>query len=193
MKEQTNKGFTLVEIMVSVSIFAMVMLMATASVFSIVEANKKTHTLKSVMTNLNFALESMARDMRVGFRYACGASVPLGSAQSCAGGDVVFRFKANRDVDGDGLYDSADLNDQIEYSLSSNRIMKRIYGGSGSNLAITAAEMTITSLKFYATGTATSDGKQPKVVITVQGYAGEGTTKSSFNIETTVTQRVIDS
>ncbi len=191
-----TKGFTLVEVMVAISIFAMVMLISTGAVFSIVEANKKTHTIKSVMTNLNFALESMAREIRVGYRYACGAGVALGSTANCQSGDTVFRIKANRDIDGDSSYSPADNNDQIEYSLSvDNRIMKRVYGTISSNLAITADEIHITNLKFYVTGAGTSEspGKQPKVVIVIQGYAGEGSTKSSFNIETTMSQRAIDS
>ena len=66
-------GFTLIELLVSVSIFSIVMLVSTGAVFSIVEANKKAHTLKSVMTNLNFTLESMVRDVRVGSQFSCGA------------------------------------------------------------------------------------------------------------------------
>ena len=193
---KSYKGFTLIEVMVSVSIFAMVMLIATGSVFSIVEANKKTHTLKSVMTNLNFALESMAREIRVGFRYACGSSVALSATANCSNGDTTFRFKANHDVDADGNYDAADNNDQVEYSISAdNRIMKRVYGNNSSFLAITASEIHITALKFYVTGAGTSEfpGKQPKVVITIQGYAGSDTTQSAFNIETTLSQRAIDS
>ncbi|HVU06674.1 MAG TPA: prepilin-type N-terminal cleavage/methylation domain-containing protein [Candidatus Paceibacterota bacterium] len=188
-----NQGFTLIEVLVSVSIFAMVMLIATGSVFSIVAANKKTHAIKSVMTNLNFALESMMRDMRLGSRYACGASVPLSSPSDCASGDVVFRFKANRDVSGDAVYDPSGINDQIEYRLQDGRIMKKIYDNTTSDYAITATEVHVTSLMFYVTGSGTGDGKQPKVVVTVQGYSGSGATQSNFNIQTMVTQRAIDS
>lgn len=183
----TNKrGFTLIEVLVSVSIFAIVMLIATGAVFSIVEANKKTHSLKSVMTNLNFALESMARDMRVGFNYRCDG------VGDCISGGSVFIYKANRDVDGDGSYNSGDGNDQIEYSLSSERLMKRIYSNGQPAIPITASEIHILSMKFYLVGTGV-DGKQPKVLITIQGYAGSDQTRSDFNIETTVSQRAIDS
>ncbi len=183
----SNKGFTLIEVMVSVSIFSIVMLVATGSVFSIVEANKKTHSLKSVMTNLNFALESMARDMRVGLKYSCNG------VGDCAAGGTSFIYKANRSVDGNGSYDVSDSNDRIEYTLSAGHLMKRIYGAGASAYAITADEITISSLKFYSTGTAASDGKQPKVVMTIRGYAGVGKTRSDFNIQTTVSQRSIDS
>jgi prepilin-type N-terminal cleavage/methylation domain-containing protein len=179
-----NGAFTLIEVLVSVSIFALVMLVATGSVFSIVQANKKTHTLKSVMTNLNFALESVTRDLRVGTRYICD------NVGDCQSGGTVLRYKANRDVDGDGVYVSGDA---IEYSLASGRIMKRVYGTIPSTLAITAEEITIESMMFYVTGTGSADSKQPKAVMTIQGYAGVGTTRSDFNIQTTISQRAIDS
>lgn len=167
------------------------MLVATGSVFSIVEANKKTHALKSVMTNLNFALESMMREIRVGLRYACGAG---GDCPTTPGS--IFTFKANRDVDGDSFYSISDNNDRIEYSLVSvggiNRIQKRIFS-SGATYHVTAPEINIDSMKFYVIGSGTTDQKQPKVVIIIQGYAGSGKTKSSFNIETTISQRAIDS
>ncbi len=180
-----DTGFTLIEMLVSVSIFAIVMLVATGSVFSIVEANKKTHSLKSVMTNLNFALESMSRDIRVGFRYRCD------DIGDCASGGTVFRYKANRDVDGGG-YSADDSSDQIQYSLSGGRLMKQLYSSGQAAFPITAEEIQIESMRFYVVGTGVGDG-QPKVLITIRGYAGTGTTRSDFSIQTTVSQRSIDS
>ncbi|HEY0907942.1 MAG TPA: type II secretion system protein [Candidatus Paceibacterota bacterium] len=181
-----TKGFTLIEVLVSVSIFAMVMLVATGAVFSIVQANKKTHSLKSVMTNLNFALEAMMRDIRLGSGFSCDGG------GDCVDGGTEFRFLANRNVNGDSVTDSTDI---IAYGASDGAIMKQIFGGSygGASYPITAPEIVITSLKFYVIGTGTTDTRQPKVIISIQGYAGAGTTKSEFNIETMVSQRAIDS
>ncbi len=185
--KKSNSGFTLIEVLVSMSIFSIVMLVATGAVFSVIEANRKSHSLKSVMTNLNFALESMMRDIRVGTRYACD-----GSGDCPISPGARFLYKANRDVDGDSFYDPLDNNDQIEYALSGGRIEKRIYGTSPSTYPITAEEITITDLKFYVIGTGNSDGKQPKVVFTISGYSGAGNSKSDFNIQTTVSQRALD-
>jgi prepilin-type N-terminal cleavage/methylation domain-containing protein len=188
--KKTN-GFTLIEVLVSVSIFSMVMLVATGAVFSIVAANKKTHALKSVMTNLNFALESMTRDIRVGSKYGCDTAI--GVSGDCQTGGSVFHYKANRDIDGDSAFTLSDSNDQAEYSLVGGRIQKRVYGYSPSTVFITAKEISISALKFYVIGTGTTDGRQPKVVFTIKGSAGAGTERSEFQIETTVSQRAIDS
>ncbi len=185
------KAFTLIEVLVSVSIFSMVMLISTGAVFSIVEANKKTHSLKSVMTNLNFALESMMREIRVGRSYSCN-----GGGDCEVLGGTRFRFKSNRDINGSGGYDASD---QMEYAFDAvnGSITRQILGGGPNGnvtpVRITASEIVIESMKFYVLGTGTTDQKQPKVVITVQGYSGTGSTRSDFNIQTTVTQRPIDS
>ena len=56
-----HRGFTLIELMVSVTIFIIVMVIALGSLLSISEAERKAEQLKTVMNNLNFGLESMAR------------------------------------------------------------------------------------------------------------------------------------
>lgn len=186
-RNNQSGAFTLIEVLVAVSIFAMVMLVATGSVFAIVEANKKSHSLKSVMTNLNFALESMARDIRVGSKYQCDSA---GDCSSQVGG-TVFSYQANRDVNGSG--GDANALDRIEYSRSSDgRIIKTILGNGTQSYPITASEINITSMTFYVIGTGASDGKQPKVIMTISGTAGTGATKSDFNIQTTISQRSID-
>lgn len=185
-----KKGFTLVEMLVAVSIFSMVMLMATGSVFSIVEANKKTHSIKSVMTNLNFALESMARDIRVGLKYRCtnDSGDNNGVPADCGGtyGGSVFSYKANRDLDGDGYSDT----DRVKYWLSGGRIMRQ--EAFETAIPITAAEITVDALQFYVEGSPQYDSKQPKVVMVVRGSSGTGKIRSEFNIQTTISQRSLD-
>lgn len=69
-----KKGFTLVEMIVSVSIFAIVALVALGALLKIVDVNKKAQSLKTTINSVNFMLESMSREMRVGTRYYCGSS-----------------------------------------------------------------------------------------------------------------------
>lgn len=64
-------GFTLVEIIVSMAIFIVVAVVALGALLKIIDANKKSESIKSLVTNLNFALDSMARDIRVGSHYIC--------------------------------------------------------------------------------------------------------------------------
>lgn len=72
---KTIKGFTLVEMIVSLAIFSVVATVALGALVNIISANKKAQTLQSTITNLNFAMESMSRDMRVGGAFHCENNV----------------------------------------------------------------------------------------------------------------------
>ncbi|MFA6459219.1 MAG: type II secretion system protein [Candidatus Paceibacterota bacterium] len=64
-------GFTLVEMIVSLGIFSVVAVVALGALVRIITANQKAQSLQSAMTNLNFALEAMSREIRVGSEYNC--------------------------------------------------------------------------------------------------------------------------
>lgn len=65
-------GFTLIEMIVSLAIFSVVAVIALGAMMKIINANKKAQSLLSAMTNINYALESMSREMRVGSNFSCG-------------------------------------------------------------------------------------------------------------------------
>ncbi len=178
---QSKKGFTLIEVLVSVAVFSIVMLIATSAVFTIVNANKKSHSIKSVMTNLNFALESMMREIRMGGSYECldgGGGVitcPVDGTSTFGfttqdGSYIVYSVRAHPDVAGNGIRQD------------------KTKDGQTSEEYITSDEVMIDNggIKFYVI-----DGDQPRVLITVSGSAGKDDEMSRFNIQTTVTKRTI--
>ena len=184
-----ERGFSLIEIMVAVSLFAVVMTISVGSLLSLIEANRKAQALNSVINNLNFALENMSRNIRVGNTYHCSTStsVPanLDTTQDCSNGGVLFAFEGNSG-------DTASPADQIVYRFINSRIEKSIDGGT-TFVAITASEVTIDEMKFYTVGTTRGDTSQPRVVMTIQGTAGiSSRAQTSFNLQTTVSQRVLD-
>jgi len=67
--KNTTGGFTLIEMIVSLAIFTVVAVIAVGALIKILDANKKAINLKTVTNSLNFALESMTREMRVGSKY----------------------------------------------------------------------------------------------------------------------------
>ncbi len=187
-KNQKRKiaGFTLVEMLVAVFVFSIVMTIATGAIFTIVSANKTSQALKSVLDNLNSALDDMSGAMRYGSYYDCEAassgasdkSSSLAGTPACStDGSTVISF-----INKDGVL--------VTYQFVSEKIQVRV-GGSGSSFVdLTAPEVHIKDLKFKVTGTKTSDSLvQPQVVITLSGWASSGTNKSTFNIETMITQR----
>lgn len=166
-------GFTLVEMIVAIFVFSVVMVIATGALVSIIGANRKAQSVKSVMNNLAFSVDSMTRALRVGTDYDCGIS-------SCASdGSDSLTFT---DVDGR----------EVEYRLNeSTDQIERAIDGAGF-LALTASEVTVERLMFYVDGTDSSDGEQPRVLIVVGGHAGTGRSETIFNLQTLVSQRILD-
>jgi len=179
-------GFTLVELMVSVTVFVVVMVISMGSILSIFDANKKSQTLRTVMDNLNFTMEAMTRTIRFGTNYHCDVTtgdITTPAPQDCSLGASSMIVKAS-----DGK--------KVAYKLNGGRIARSINGLS--DYYITSSDVTITDLKFRVIGSTPysvgSDLYQPQVIITISGFAGlKPTTKSSFSLETTVSQRMFDS
>lgn len=174
-------GFTLVEMIVAVSVFVVVMVSGIGALVSMTEANRKAQALRTVMDNLNFALENMTRSMRVGVDYHCGAVGDLQSPRDCAiDGDSFIAF-----TDSDG--------DRLIYRLNNGRIEKSENLGL-TYLGITAPEITIEDLRFFVQGSLEGDGLQPKVLVIARGVAGaaEGA-ETTFSVQTLASQRLRDS
>jgi prepilin-type N-terminal cleavage/methylation domain-containing protein len=180
-------GFTLIEIMVSISIFTMVVLIAVGSLISINDANRKIQSMRALMDNLNFALENISRPLRTGSSYHCGLSGSIVSPQDCPidGSDFIAFEGASGS--------SSNTEDQIIFRLANGQIQKSTDSGA-SFLGITAPDITITNLAFYVSGSAVGDLQQPKILFLVGGIAqaGKGVV-SEFNLQTTISQRLLDS
>ena len=65
----SSRGFTLVEMIIAVAIFSVVMLIAVGSLVSIIDANRKAHTQKTVLNNLTATLETISRNIREGSNF----------------------------------------------------------------------------------------------------------------------------
>ena len=64
----TDSGFSLVEMMVAIAIFMVVAVVAVAALLKIVDADRKSQTLQDAVNNINFAMDSITREIRVGSR-----------------------------------------------------------------------------------------------------------------------------
>lgn len=173
----SKKGFTLIEIIVAVSIFAIVMSMSLTAILGVFDANRKAKSMKTVITNLNLAIDSMSRELRYGKNYHCGTTGTLTSPQNCAGGDNFITF-----LNSDGT--------QVAYQQNGTALEKQT--GSGSFLTLTSPDTLIDSLTFYTLGAGTADTLQPKVVIRIKGHASTTKERTDFTIETMASQRSPD-
>jgi prepilin-type N-terminal cleavage/methylation domain-containing protein len=176
-----KKGFTLIEMMTAVTVFLVVMTISMGAILGIFDANRKAESSKTVMDNLNFAVEAMSREIRFGKNYHCISTGTLTVPQNCPAGDTFLSFLSS-----DGV--------QTVYRLNGTSMEKSSDGGS-TYTAVTAPEINISSLNFFVVGAnpAPGDTLQPKVLIKITGAAGTKTnTITSFTLQTLASQRLID-
>ncbi|MDO8569486.1 MAG: type II secretion system protein [bacterium] len=178
-----KRGFTLIELMVAISIFIVIMTIAMGSIIGVFDANRKSRSLKTVLNNLNLAVESMSKEMRFGKNYHCGSgdvTVPQ-NCQNLGDDHTLMSFLSSNNI-------------QITYRLeplARTSIEKQV--GSGDWIAVTAPEIIIDDLTFYTLGAGTSNTLQPKVIIKIKSHAGTtGKGRSDFTLQTLVSQRVLD-
>jgi prepilin-type N-terminal cleavage/methylation domain-containing protein len=171
-------GFTLVEMMVSVSIFAIIVTVGIGALFSMNRSYTATRTQQAIMDQLNFALESMAREIRTGSSYYCGSGLNLPSSENdCLSSQNSLSFV---NVDGEG----------VAYAISgSGRIVKRV---DNERFDITPEEIEIVDLSFRVIGSDNADTTQPTVIMSVAGNSTFRDLTTNFVIQTSVTQRIPD-
>lgn len=186
-KKQKQSGFTLVELMVSMSVFIIILTISMGSIYSVIDANRKSQSLRSVMDNLNYSLESMTRTIRFGTTYHCDATQGILSqsvdCQTSAGASSMAVNSSGATI----IYKLVSVNGK-------GRIARTI---SGVDQYLTGSDVDITTLNFRVIGSSTynngADLLQPQAIIVISGNVGtRATSKSTFTIQTTVSQRLFD-
>lgn len=172
-----RKGFTLVEMIVSIGLFTIVLFISSSAFLSVLNADRKSRSTRIAMDSLNISLEDMVRRIKTGSTYNCGGTIlSMGTADCPLGGtSLVF-------TDQNGI--------RTAYRLEGTTI-KRQVGALGIELPAVAPEITINKLLFIVGGSLASDSLQPYVTILIDG-ATTGKTPSHFNMQTTVTSRAYD-
>ena len=74
-----SRGFTLIEIIVSLAIFSVVAVIAIGALVRVTSANRQAQAIQSGVNNVSFILDSMSRELRVGTGYKCYTGVALNS------------------------------------------------------------------------------------------------------------------
>lgn len=175
-----NSGFTLIELMTAVSIFLVIMTISMGSILGVFDSERKSSSLRAVMGNLNFAIESMSKEARFGRNYHCGSSGTITSPQDCGSGSNFLSFLSSE-------------GDQISYQhdTTNQRVEKMVNGSTW--IDVTPPEVVIEDLDFYVIGTTVGDDVQPRILVRIDGYAGgTGEARSDFVLQTLITQRALD-
>jgi len=168
-----EKGFTLVELIVSMGLFTVVIFGTTSVLLVMLDANRKAQSMRGVMEGLNFALDDVA---------------PLYTTPR---NTAVFKAETDAAAGCWGISIQLDYGVVTYYRLG-NGIRKTLVRSDGSveyaGLLLTPPEIVANTITFHVIGNQTGD--QPRVLLRIVGIAGFGDSQSTFNIQTAVTARL---
>ncbi|HEU4677299.1 MAG TPA: type II secretion system protein [Candidatus Paceibacterota bacterium] len=191
-KQQREKGFTLVELMVSLTVFSIVMTISVGTLLVLIDLNSKAQAVYSATTNLSFALDSMTREIRTGYRYYCKESsgnpeeaLPDSTVTNdCDAGDFVSFIREEDDV-------------RMGYRLDEATHAIEQKESSGNWVPITADDVSVDEFSVTVDNSTTyspgNDEEQPTADIVVKGHVNNGLdTDTDFYIQTHIVQRRLD-
>ena len=167
-----HRGYSLVELIVAIGLFAVVMTISTGAYLIMISVNREAQGLATGINNLSYALESMTRNIRTGTKYDCGAS------------SFTFDDSTSR---------------SITYRLEGTTLTQTI--GDGTAIALTDPTVKVTSFTNQCdgdgsgNGTTSTDGQQAHVLFVIEGEVSTGPTsnkKQPFIIQTGATMRAVD-
>ncbi len=236
-RKHAEGGFTLIEMMVAVTIFTVIMVMGIGALLNISLSDQKSRSQRAVNDSVSFIMEDIVRNIRIGNTYHClttttnmasadgDLSSPLAGPKSCSNNTSTFAIGVERFGGEHPDASSNHLDDQLVYNIrlpesgsdmndnTHGIIEKSVDGGqtffdlspnitpdgNGNDPNVTAIYIDRTKSGFSVVGACPSfsndcsaDMIQPYIVIRLSGTTTYKKTQSSFNIETTVTQRLLD-
>lgn len=190
--QSKNGGYTIIETMIAVSLFLVVVMSGMGALLNANLLHNKAKDMRSIMDNLNFAMEDMSRNLRTGYNYHCITSnrvVDYTTPLSCEEGN------------GRGIaFISALDQQQWVYYIDDGVLKKSKAGGAdGSFVPISIPnEVVIDQGSFVVLGaeppvdSSSPAERQPLVTIRLAGHIDYKGVITPFSLQTSVSQRNID-
>ena len=192
-------GFTLIEIMVSVSLFAIVAVIVSGALVTISDVNRKAQAIKLAMDNVSFAMDSMSRNLSDGQVYHCivRATPPniwesgFEQINTCSSGDsgVALAFQSKSKIKPGTTNNYRKMIYRFVKATVNEpgkiEIWQAFSDDPGSFVAMTAPEVDIEDMKFYVFPAGETEFR---ILMTVRGSV-KGKSDTEFNLQTTIKSR----
>ncbi len=191
-----KKGFTLVEMLVASAIFTVFMVVAVGALLSIINANDKAQAIKTVIDNVTFTVDDIARNIRSGTNYSCYNNTTQIS-QNNTGGNCT-----GNEGNEISFYANGDSANNVYYRFAPNQYLSSGVGNileicqgdhctipnAWQSLTAPTSTVNITNMTFTIYGNGST--QQPRVLIDATGLIPvKNGTSTEFDIQTTASQR----
>lgn len=199
----STAGFTLVEMMITIGLFTVIMTIGIGAILGVNSTQRKTQSMRAVVDSLSFVMEDMARSMRLGELFYCKEAIsPISftdvNNQATSDGSqcpsIAFEPYWDRQP--------VETSNQIVYFITEiggrGVILKKDNTNTSFSVSswsvITPPEIDIDTNRsgFYVSNSQTADSLQPKIKIVLTGSVRVSGSETEFNMQTTVSQRLLD-
>lgn len=182
--KREKSGFTLLEIIIAVALFAVVAVVALGALLTSTTANRKSKTERIALDNIGFALDDITYNVRFGKVYDCAITATPTDGECLLGSDslsllvaagtpVIYRFNGSAFGAGRGAIQRS--SDNVNW------------------VNLTDPLMDVDDVIFYVRNAlAATPQRFPRVLVTVRGTAvisGDQKSKTPFAVQTTITRR----
>lgn len=176
LRNKQKQGFSLIEVLVATSIFAIIMVAAMNIFALVIDSQRSAIATQNVEESLKYFLEVTAKEIRMAKRNNLKCFSPLAKEIYGNGGSAAH----------DRLYFKNYHDECVEYYLSNGRFM--IKRGNNAPDYISPAKIYIDELYFEIEEETAS--RQPAVTMELVAHAlGKEGSKSQMRIQTTLTSR----
>lgn len=168
-----NDGFTLIELIIVIALSAGVFAVATGVFVQALKIQRRAFFIQKVQENIGFALESMAKEIRV-------SNIVTPDSANCPASPPAT------------LSIIHPVNGNIDYFLSGPDLHRRL-SGSGVDTVLNSVGTRVNRLGFCVSGNASNDNAQPRVTIllTVSNGFPNPSDFIVLDMQTTVSQRLL--
>lgn len=182
---KNNKGFSLIELIVALGIFTSIITVLLGALIVTMNSARHSRALRTAMDNVNFAMESMTRSIRMGTNYYCvsdGGGLPLGvgeNTKDCDNGSFVSFIPK-----GDNATSS-----RVGFGLiEENGVSVLNRCTDDTCVAIVSPDINIESLRFIVKNSDLAS-RQAGVYIMMKGVAYVGGSPVPFALQTLASER----
>lgn len=183
MKKHGRKGFTIIELLVTIGLFSVIVAIAAGGFTSALRAQRQVAALISAQANAGLALEQIAREARTGYLFCHDTSgVPT---CSCTVSVDVWTCSELNFINGYGT--------EVNYAIADGGLTKKESGGAAQ--PVTSDNVFVSNLTFRLFGHQEGDHWTPRITI-LMGVSPSSTDPvlraNVLNLQTTVSARTID-
>ncbi|MEK7175314.1 MAG: hypothetical protein AAB693_00710 [Patescibacteria group bacterium] len=163
-------GYTIIETMVSISVFLIAILIGMSALLNANSTQRKANDMRAILDNLSFIMEDISRNLRMGNGYSCDNN-------NCK----KFSFTGS---DGNGW--------SYEINLDKKVIRDVIKNSISDPVILNSEEIKIDSVNSGFTIINNTTGKQSFVIIKLSGEIKSKDVTTPFSLQTSVSRRALE-